>query len=226
MKPAVTSSATGISAKSSRLRALIWRSAVPGPTALAGGLLLLLLGTLARLGLASLSLLVLALCPARRRGRGSRRPLSLLDVVDDVRGVVLGAQLVLGHDLLALGRERGGLHPDRALLRVEVDPERQVVGQAAVERDPAVLVGAEEVDLAGEEEARREHRDDRGDRGGDLEPAAAGGAAAASGPGRGGGRPRAASARRSGRPARRSARSAWRPRRAPRPPRRAGRRRR
>ena len=137
MKPAVTSSATGISAKSSRVRALnsFWSGFFFAP--------------------ARRLLAVLRLRRAGGGAGGSEPSRSSMSSIDVAR-VVLGAQLVLGDDLLALRRERGGLDADRELLRVEVDPERKLVGEAAVERDAAVLVGAEEVDLAGEQdEARR-----------------------------------------------------------------------
>ena len=42
----------------------------------------------------------------------------------------------------------------RVDLAVELDAERQVVGEAAEERDPAPLVGAQEVDLAGAQHGR------------------------------------------------------------------------
>ena len=51
---------------------------------------------------------------------------------------------------IALDLDRGGVD-----LRVELDPQRQVVRQAAVERQPPAGVGAEEVDLA---HARRRRR--------------------------------------------------------------------
>ena len=53
-------------------------------------------------------------------------------------------------------RDRPGRHPARVLLLVEVDAERQVVREAAVERDQAAVVRADEVDLAaGQRKGRR-----------------------------------------------------------------------
>ena len=50
----------------------------------------------------------------------------------------------------ARGRDRARGHAAGVLLLVEVDPERQLVGHAAVERHQAGVVGADEVDLADE----------------------------------------------------------------------------
>ena len=90
-----------------------------------------------------------------RRGRG------LLEVVEEVHGVVARAQVVIGRLVAAVLGQR--LDPRRRGrdLRVELDAERQVVGKAAVEREAPALVGAEEVDLArGEEPGRDDARDD------------------------------------------------------------------
>jgi hypothetical protein len=54
-----------------------------------------------------------------------------------------------------------------------LDAEGQVVGEAAVNRHPPVLVGAEEVDLAGEAEQAEEDDRDQPDDGRDLDAAAA-----------------------------------------------------
>ena len=71
----------------------------------------------------------------------------------------LRAQLVAGHASRRLpAATASGIGLDVALA-VELDPERQVVGKAAVEGDPAGVVGAQEPDLAqavgGSEDDRR-----------------------------------------------------------------------
>ena len=75
------------------------------------------------------------------------------------------AQVVAGDRVAALGRQRLGLDRARVALVVELDPEGQLVGQAAVEGDAAAVVGAEEPDLAvavpGAEGERREHDERR-----------------------------------------------------------------
>ena len=75
-------------------------------------------------------------------------PLALFDVFDQGDGVGARAQVVAGDRVAAPGRQRVGLDRARVALFVEVDPEGQLVGEAAVERDPAAVVGAEEPDLA------------------------------------------------------------------------------
>ena len=87
------------------------------------------------------------------------------EVLDQRDGVVLGAQLVVGDDLAAVLGQRLERDRDRLLLGVELDPERQVVGQAAVEGDAAAVVGAEEPDLAGADDRAEGDRgeDEQGD---------------------------------------------------------------
>ena len=81
----------------------------------------------------------------RRRERRDRRR---LQVLDQRVGVVARAELVVGEAVTAVLGQRRGLDRHRVDLVVEVEVERQLVGQAAVQRDPAALVDAQEVDLA------------------------------------------------------------------------------
>ena len=53
-----------------------------------------------------------------------------------------------GDRFAAALRKPFGLKRRRVALAVELDPERELIGQAAIEGDPAALVGAEEPDLS------------------------------------------------------------------------------
>src|SRR4051794_21422359 len=77
----------------------------------------------------------------------SRKPRGLFDFFQQRDCVAARAQVVAGDRVLAPGRQRAGLHRARVALAVEVDPEGQLVGGAAVEGDAAGVVGAEEPDL-------------------------------------------------------------------------------
>ena len=142
----MTSSATGISANSSRLRALIrrrlCRSAPP-------------LGARRRAAARAVPA-----SGSRGRARRARVP---LEVVEEVDGVVARAQLVVGGLVASILGQRLDLGRRGEHLVVERDVERQLVGQAAVEREAAALVGPEEVDLP-RARAPRRHRSRPGSR--------------------------------------------------------------
>ena len=114
-KPAVSSSATGISASSSRLRARVI----------------------------------------------SADPLAAFDFFQQLDRVGVRADRVAGHRVLAPFRQRFGLHRGGVAFGVELDPEGQFVGDAAVEGDAAGFVGAEEPGVAqavgGAEDDRPDH---------------------------------------------------------------------
>ena len=74
-------------------------------------------------------------------GRSSLRRLPWLcfDFFDQGDGVGARAQVVAGDRVAAPRRQRVGLDRARVALVVELDPEGQLVGQAAVEGDPAAV---------------------------------------------------------------------------------------
>src|SRR5205823_9604881 len=69
--------------------------------------------------------------------------LAALEAADEVGGVVVGAQVVVEQLLAPCRGNVGDAHPRRVVGRVEVDARRQVVGQAAVERDEPVRARAD-----------------------------------------------------------------------------------
>ena len=220
----MTRTATGTSASSSRLRALICacrssaaalRPGGPAATADPGCLL------------PAVTAAWLVAVGQRPVGAG---PTSL-EVVEQ-RDRVVAASAARGRSRSRADRPAARrLDRDRVDLGVELDPERQVVRQPAVERHPAALVDAEEVDLADAEPgADADAGDDGGRRRAPWRRCASGCGAAAAAPARAPGAPvgrRPNPLARSGPPPRRSGRPGSRPRsrRPPRPPR-GGRRRR
>src|SRR6476620_10110371 len=76
--------------------------------------------------------------------------LTALERDHQVLGVILGSQLVVGERLAAVRRDVVDGHPRTGVARVQLDAERQVVGQTAEDRDRAVVlrVRADEVDGA------------------------------------------------------------------------------
>src|SRR6476620_5132578 len=82
-----------------------------------------------------------------------------------VLGVVLGAQLVVRERRTAVGRDVVDRHARVVVARVQLDPERQVVGQAAEDRDRAVVlgVGPDEVDGARRQPAADQDQGDDGE---------------------------------------------------------------
>src|SRR3954467_12591920 len=78
----------------------------------------------------------------------SRKPRGLFDFFEQGDGVAARAQVVAGDRVFAARRQRPGLDRARVALAVEVDPEGQLVGGAAIEGDATGVVGAEEPDLA------------------------------------------------------------------------------
>src|SRR5215218_7664142 len=106
----------------------------------------------------------------------SRKPRGLFDFFEQGDGVVARAQVVAGGRVLAARRQRPGLDRARVALAVEVDPEGQLVGGAAVEGDAAGVVGAEEPDLtvavdrARHQGGENQERDQDLDRGPQLPP--------------------------------------------------------
>ena len=243
-KPAATRIATGTSASSSRLRALNWscrcrrcRAAVALAAVVSGcrlpvGRLATAVGTArAAVRLAAAVALVVAVV-LLARGVGRRRSRGGLEVVEQVDGVRSRAQVVVGERVATVLRDRARLHRARLDLAVELDPEGQVVGEAAVERHPAAFVDAEEVDLPDPDHGAGDDCADDQEADQDLRRGAPGGGARRSALAArrsalaARARPRRrGSARRSGRPPRRSGRSGWRrPQPRPPPPPRGGRR--
>ncbi len=88
---------------------------------------------------------------------------------------------MVGKAVTAVLGQRRGLDRHRVDLVVEVEVERQLVGQAAVQRDPAALVDAQEVDLARSVDGGDADPRDDEERGEDLR-----GGLQAPAPGRGG----------------------------------------
>ena len=92
------------------------------------------------------------------------------DLLDQRSRVGARSQVVAGDRAPLPAGERRGLDRARVALLIEADPEREVIGEPAVERHPATPVGAEEPDLAdpvcGAKDDRREdsNRRDRLDR--------------------------------------------------------------
>src|SRR3954467_2762007 len=89
---------------------------------------------------------------SRLRALMSRASLDLtaLERDHEVLGVVLRAQLVVRERLAAIRRHVVDRHARTGVALIQLDPQRQVVRQAAEDRDRAVVarVGADEVDGA------------------------------------------------------------------------------
>src|SRR3954447_5737251 len=117
-KPAVSSSDAGRSARSSRLRALI-ASAPAG---------------------------------SRQRRRASNDALSSraqrprLHLAHEVLGVVARAELVVGHEAALPGGQLVDRYAGGVVRAVEMETGGQVVGQATIDRDEAVVTRTDEVD--------------------------------------------------------------------------------
>ena len=159
VKPAVSRSATGTSASSSRLRALIWLRVAAEPWRWSASPAL----ALARPPWPPAACRPppccrrrpLAVAGRRRRrrrsaggaGSGSTTSPSRSSISESASSRQRSSWSVTS-SRRSSGTEAAWTGPSRPRSRGSI-AERQVVGQAAVERDPAALVDAEEVDLAG-----------------------------------------------------------------------------